>query len=206
MSIKIIEHNWAWRHGLSKRQATDAIVIHHAAAENASPEAVHEWHKHNGWAGIGYHFYIRKDGSVHEGRPLWASGANVLNHNWHTIGVCCEGNYDVPGVVMPKAQMDALHDVLRYLKEIYPNAEIKFHRDFGGSVCPGRYFPAEEALNYNKESEGIDMDNPSNWAKEAWDWAKRVGITDGERPHDTATREEVITFLYRFSKGGSANG
>lgn len=204
--MNIIKHNWDWAHSLSKRQATDTIVIHHAAADNASPEAVHEWHKHNGWAGIGYHLYIRKDGSIHEGRPLWASGANVLNHNWHTIGVCCEGNYDVSGAVMPKAQMDALHEVLRYLKGIYPNAAIKFHRDFGGSVCPGRYFPAEEALNYNNESEGIDMDNPSNWAKEAWEWATRVGITDGERPHDTATREEVITFLYRYSKGGNANG
>jgi hypothetical protein len=204
--MNIIKHNWDWAHGLSKRQATDTIVIHHAAADNASPEAVHQWHKHNGWAGIGYHIYIRKDGSIHEGRPLWASGANVLNHNWHTIGVCCEGNYDVAGALMPKAQMDALHEVLRYLKSVYPNAAIKFHREFGGSVCPGRYFPAGEALNYNKESEDKDMDNPSNWAKEAWDWAKRVGITDGERPHDTATREEVITFLYRFSKGGNANG
>ena len=149
MNLKIIEHDWAWAHGLVKREVTDAINIHHAAAENASPEAVHAWHINNGWAGIGYHFLIRKDGSVHRGRPLWARGANVLNHNWHTIGVCCEGNYHVKGAVMPKAQMDALHEVLRYLKGIYPDAAIKFHRDYGGSVCPGDYFPYVEALNYN---------------------------------------------------------
>lgn len=148
MSMKIIEHNWAWAHGLSSRRVTDAIVIHHAAADNASPEAIHAWHINNGWAGIGYHFVIRKNGEIHRGRPLWASGANVLNHNWHTIGVCCEGNYHVKGAVMPKAQMDALHEVLRYLKSIYPSAAIKFHRDYGGSVCPGDYFPYKEALNY----------------------------------------------------------
>lgn len=205
--MNIIEHDWQWAHGLSIRSATDAIVIHHAAADSAAPEGIHAYHLSQGWAGIGYHLYIRKDGSVHRGRPIWASGAQVKNHNYHTLGVCCEGNYDVAGAVMPKAQMDSLHEVLRYLKGVYPNAAIKFHRDFGGSVCPGRYFPAEEALNYNtNESEGIDMDNPSNWAKEAWEWATRVGITDGERPHDTATREEVITFLYRYSKGGNANG
>ena len=49
-------------------------------------------------------------------------------------------------------------------------------------------------------------DKPTNFAVEAWEWAKRVGITDGKRPHDPATREEVITFLYRYSKGGNANG
>lgn len=174
--MNIIKHNWDWTHSLSKRQATDTIVIHHAAADNASPEAVHQWHKHNGWAGIGYHFLVRKDGSIHEGRPLWASGANVLNHNWHTIGVCCEGNYDVPGAVMPKAQMDALHEVLRYLKGVYPNAAIKFHRDFGGSVCPGRYFPYAEALKYNEPETPAEREEDMKRFKtvdELPDWARK---------------------------------
>lgn len=148
--MNIIEHDWKWAHGLSSRSATDAIVIHHAAADSATPEGIHAYHLSQGWAGIGYHLYIRKNGEVHRGRPLWASGAQVKNHNYHTLGVCCEGNYDVAGAVMPKAQMDALHEVLRYLKGIYPDAAVKFHRDYGGSVCPGRYFPAAEALNYNE--------------------------------------------------------
>ena len=50
------------------------------------------------------------------------------------------------------------------------------------------------------------MIEPSAWAKEAWEWAKRVGITDGTNPKDNAARQEVITMLYRFSKGGNANG
>ena len=60
--MHIIEHDWAWAHGLSQRSRTDAIVLHHAAAKTASPEQVHAWHLQNGWAGIGYHLYIRKDG------------------------------------------------------------------------------------------------------------------------------------------------
>lgn len=163
--INIIKHNWQWAKALVKREVTDAINIHHAAAENATPEAVHQWHLHNGWAGIGYQLYIRKDGTIHEGRPMWARGANVLNHNWHTIGICVEGNYHVKGAVMPKAQMDALHEAIRYCKGLYPNAAVKFHRDYGGSVCPGDYFPYQEALNYTKpeipaESEDKDMAEP----------------------------------------------
>lgn len=174
MSIKIIEHNWAWAHGLVKREVTDAINIHHAAGVG-SPEDVHRWHINNGWAGIGYQLYIRLDGTIHEGRPMWARGANVLNHNWHTIGICVEGNYHVKGAVMPKAQMDALHEAIRYCKGLYPNAAVKFHRDYGGSVCPGDYFPYAEALKYNQPETAESEDDMKRYktVDELPDWAQK---------------------------------
>ena len=42
-----------------------------------------------------------------------------------------------------------------------------------------------------------DKNVPSTWAKEAWDKAIKKNITDGTRPKDPATREEVITLLSR---------
>ena len=215
--MNIIEHNWAWAHALSNRSATDAIVIHHAAADTASPEAVHAWHLKNGWAGIGYHLYVRKDGSIHRGRPHAASGAQVLNHNYHTAGICCEGNYDVPGAVMPRAQMEALHEAIRYMKRLYPKAAVKFHRDFGGTVCPGRYFPAQEALNYDaggaspaptdpagsaNEHVGEGLAPPAPWyiANGEWAEAKRLGITDGTEPERSITRAEAAAMALRACK------
>lgn len=191
MSIKIIEHDWKWAHGLVKREVTDAINIHHAAAENASPEAVHAWHINNGWAGIGYHFYIRKNGEIHRGRPLWARGANVLNHNWHTIGVCCEGNYHVKGAVMPKAQMDALHEAIRYMKKLYPSAAIKFHRDYGGSVCPGDYFPYKEALNYGQA--------PAPVSKPANTSAKEIPDMDMLKKGSSGYQVKVLQTLLKLN-------
>ena len=46
---------------LENRFVTDCIVIHHIGNTNADVSAatVHEWHLHNGWAGLGYHFLIR---------------------------------------------------------------------------------------------------------------------------------------------------
>ena len=119
-------------------------MLHHAAAEAAAPEDVHRWHLSQGWAGIGYHLYVRKDGSVHAGRPLWATGAQVANHNSHTLGVCCEGDYSVE-TAMPAAQLTALREALAYLKTHYPAAAVKCHRDYGGTVCPGQYFPLAAA-------------------------------------------------------------
>lgn len=164
--MDIAKHNWQWAHGLAARVGTVAIVIHHAAAKTASPEDVHRWHLHNGWAGIGYHLYIRKDGSVHEGRPLWASGAHTLNYNATTLGICCEGDYDEE-TVMPAAQLKALREVLAYLKGMYPGAEIKCHRDYNSTACPGKWFPIGEALNYKtvpdsgtEQKEEDDMAEP----------------------------------------------
>ena len=224
--MKIIEHDWKWRHGLSRRSVTDAIVLHHAAIKTASAEDIHRAHlqRDNGtWAGIGYHLYIRKDGSIHRGRPLWASGAHVLNENWHTVGVCVEGNYDVE-TTMPAAQLNAVREALRYLKGIYPNAAIKCHRDMQATACPGRYYPLAEVLKYNApvtpaESEEDDMTDeqvrkivremldgkntsPSKWAHDAKtvEKAEALGITkDGSRPQGYAKREEVFEMFNRYN-------
>jgi len=43
-------------------------------------------------------------------------------------------------------------------------------------------------------------DEVSAWAREAREWAVSRGITDGTRPKDPVTREEVWTMLYRALK------
>ena len=51
-----------------------------------------------------------------------------------------------------------------------------------------------EGLFYNPEE-------PSDWAKEAQDWVKKMKISDGTRPHDNVTREEMWVMLFRtFNK------
>lgn len=40
----------------------------------------------------------------------------------------------------------------------------------------------------------------SPWAKEAWEWATKNGITDGTNPKDHMTREQGVTMLYRLYK------
>ncbi len=45
-----------------------------------------------------------------------------------------------------------------------------------------------------------DKNTPSSWAKEAWEWAKKEGITDGTNPQGNVTREQVVTMLYRYHK------
>ena len=155
--MKIIETNWNWKSGLSRRAKTNVIVLHHAAAHTCTAQQIDNWHKGNGWSGIGYHFFIRKDGSIYRGRPEWAVGAHASGRNSDTIGVCVEGNYEEERT-MPQTQKNSVKEILRYLKGKYPKAELKGHRDVGATGCPGKYYPMSEMVNYfNNESEEEPM-------------------------------------------------
>ena len=78
---------------LSKRGSTSRIILHHAEATSCTPEQIHQWHLANGWSGAGYHFLVRKDGTVWRLRPEWAVGAHAQGANSDSLGVCFEGRY-----------------------------------------------------------------------------------------------------------------
>lgn len=82
---------------------------------------------------------------------------------------------------------------------------IVSHQRWNGKNCPRLILPRwnqfigdiKKELNALKGLEVMDLGTPSKWAVGAWEWAKLNEITDGTRPKDTATREEIITMLYR---------
>ena len=157
MSLHIIEPKWTWTAVLSKRQNTNDIVLHHAAAKTCTAEQVDQWHKDNGWSGIGYHYFVRKDGSIYRGRPEDTQGAHVLHHNADTIGICAEGNYDIERT-MPDAQYNAILELIADIHERYPTAKVVGHSEIGESDCPGRYYPLEYLKNGAiRESEELTL-------------------------------------------------
>lgn len=95
--VDIVETNLSFVKALSKREYTDTIVIHHTGSVkdiDASAEQIHSWHINQNWAGIGYHFVIRKDGTVERGRPEWAIGSHAYGENNHTIGIHLSGDFN----------------------------------------------------------------------------------------------------------------
>lgn len=147
--MRIIDPKLKFKGQLLKRRLTKYIVLHHADASTATVYDIHQWHLKNGWAGIGYHFYVRKDGSVYQGRPLNTIGAHVYGHNAYSVGICAEGNYMVE--TMPAAQKQAIVELIKYIKEIYPTAKIVGHKDLMATDCPGKNFPLNELKNqFNK--------------------------------------------------------
>lgn len=57
------------------------------------------------------------------------------------------------------------------------------------------------------EKGGIDMSQePSDWAKNAWEWTKKEGIFDGTNPKEGITREQVATVIHRLYLQGKIGG
>lgn len=143
--MQINEVNYKWNGTLTKRTKTEMIVLHHAAAKSCSAQDVHSWHCGRGWSGIGYNFFVRKDGTIYRGRPENVVGAHATNHNSKSIGICFEGDFMVEA--MPKAQLEAGKELVFYLKDKYKITNVKAHRDLMATSCPGVQFPFDEIAN-----------------------------------------------------------
>ena len=156
--MQIIEEKYNWNGGFTSRSKTDYIVLHHAEAVKCTAQDIHSWHRANGWTGIGYHFFVRKDGTIYRGRPINVVGAHVQGMNSCSIGICAEGDYHTKEKTMPQAQKKSIIELCQYLKKnYYPNAKIVGHREIGDSNCPGRYYPLDEIKNM-KYTEVLTME------------------------------------------------
>lgn len=119
------------------------IILHCSATPEGRDYTVADidrWHKQRGWQGIGYHYVVYRDGSVHPGRPVEQIGAHTSGHNANSIGVCYIGGVAADGKT-PKdtrtpAQRAALRDLVELLRAEYPNATIHGHREFANKACP----------------------------------------------------------------------
>jgi len=129
-----------------KREKTDFIAIHCSATrdtQNIGAADIDRWHRKQGWACIGYHYVIRRDGTVEEGRDEEVVGSHVAGYNSVSVGVCMVGGVDANDVTkaknnFTKAQFDSLKQLLIDLKVRYPKAKIQGHRDFPNvaKACP----------------------------------------------------------------------
>ncbi len=147
----------AYKSNTKKRESTDYIAIHCSATgpkQNIGAKDIDKWHRAKGWACIGYHYVIRRDGTVEEGREESVIGAHVENWNAHSIGICMVGGVDANDIKkaennFTKEQFASLKQLLVDLKHRYPKAKIQGHRDFPkvAKACPS--FDVAEWLKGN---------------------------------------------------------
>ena len=142
----------------------DLIVLHCSdtrPSQNFTIEKLAASHKARGFGEYpGYHFYIRRDGTLYYCRPLYLNGCHVSGHNAHSIGICTEGGHRENEVVLcgnvkdqisnikervskyednrTAEQKVVVHDLLLILHEMFPEARICGHRDLPGvaKACP----------------------------------------------------------------------
>lgn len=139
---KINEVEYKWAQPLQYTLNPTMIVYHHTVENNLTPQKIDEMHKARGWAGIGYHFYIRKDGEIYRGRPENAVGSHAPGVNNRSLGIALEGNFNDEQVTLK--QRNSLIALSKYLMEKYKIKDLKRHKDVKNTECPGKNFPFEE--------------------------------------------------------------
>ena len=128
------------------------IIVHCAATPEGRDFTVADidrWHRQRGFRGIGYHYVVYRDGSVHAGRDESRIGAHCTGPHASSIGVCYIGGVKsdgkTPADTRTPAQRQALQTLLRRLRKKYPAARICGHRDFAAKACPSFDATAEYA-------------------------------------------------------------
>jgi N-acetylmuramoyl-L-alanine amidase len=199
--MNIIKSNINWNGSLIPLNLNnvEGIGLHHMAHPTWKFNDVHFFHRDsNGWVGIGYNYWIGFDGTIYEGRGL-NQGAHIKGYNDKLIGIGFQGDYDGLNSSMPDAQYNAGVELILWLKAQIPTARVVHgHKHWASTACPGKNFPLVEMIGLKKRGEL--MEKPSNWAKEAWDWAIKNKLTDGTNPKSELTREQLITILYRYDQ------
>lgn len=127
---------------LSNRTKTDMVVIHHTGNptdDDLSAEEINASHQAQGWTCIGYHYVIRKDGTIEEGRPHWTVGAHAYGDNDHTIGIHVCGNFEIGEPT--QAQIESLAMLLANVCDDYglpiDKDHVVAHRDLMATACCG---------------------------------------------------------------------
>ncbi len=123
----------------------DLIVVHCSATNpnmNIGAAEIREWHvEGNKWSDIGYHNVIRRNGALEHGRDLATAGAHARGHNLNSLGVCLVGGVDSenkPENNFTEAQFVTLRGYLDTMLDVFPNSELKGHRDLPNvkKACP----------------------------------------------------------------------
>ena len=121
----------------------DKVIIHCADTktnQNFDVSDIDRWHKNKGWTEIGYHYYIKLDGTIQTGRKLKRVGAHCAGHNSSSVGVCLEGGKNPDGTkwdMCTSKQEYAVEKLLLTLGKDYPNITLHGHYEFSKTKsCP----------------------------------------------------------------------
>lgn len=161
----------------------------------------------NGWSDIGQHISLFPDGVIITGRLFNISPASIKGWNTGAFAIEIIGNFDKGHDILKGKQKENVLILIKYFIEKYGQGSIKFHREGPGvfKTCPGTSLDKNElireAIRFDKKEAIEVVDNkkePSSWAKDNWQWAKKEGYLDGTRPKEPITREEMAIVIKRL--------
>ena len=136
--VKLLPTSDSKKYGKRKLSQLKYIVVHHSAIDGFTAFDYALWHLKRGWAGIGYHFVIEKDGAVNKTNEITTVSYHVKGKNTPSIGISLSGNLDKHKPT--SAQLKSLISLIKKLKrDVSKTLIVKGHKELNPSVCPGKY-------------------------------------------------------------------
>ena len=149
-----------------RREITE-VVCHWTETptnKNIGSEEINNLHVDQGLNGIGYHYMIRRDGSIQRGRPVNIEGEHAINHNQRSIAVCFVGGINVPSETinltqyissssLTRSQFNSFDHFCRAFYNVWPGGQIVGHSDIDTLTNdPGFDVRAYVKANFDKDS------------------------------------------------------
>lgn len=133
--MKIINSNISFNGSKAGGNNPKEIIVHHSEHSTANVYDIDRWHKDRGWCGIGYQYFIDKQGNIYTGRPENWTGTHCIDHNTKSIGICLQGRLQVESVT--DAQYQSLLWLIKDIQNRHGNMPVYGHKELNPTDCPG---------------------------------------------------------------------
>lgn len=111
------------------------VIVHCADTPNnmdIGVSEIREWHvKGRGWKDVGYHYIIRRSGTIEVGRQESVIGAHCYGQNKTSIGICLVGRDR-----FTREQFRSLKQLIDELGLRYDLTEVTGHYKYSDKPCP----------------------------------------------------------------------
>jgi len=123
-------------------------IVWHTAADprdngnrDTTAAEIRTWHLARGWSDIGYHYVIRKNGTIEQGRKENTIGSHVRGLNNQSIGICFSGHGDLQPLTDEQIQSGIELSIKLMEKYNIPAANVIGHREINNLIKAGKLRP-----------------------------------------------------------------
>jgi N-acetylmuramoyl-L-alanine amidase len=138
--------------------------------------------------------------SFEDGQMCWHAGNKAGNEQSIGVEICVNKGARGFAIACKNAAWLVAELLTKHNLSIQA---VKQHYNWSGKNCPAELRSGEWGVDWEGFLKMIQdaiteiKNTPSDWAKEAWEWAVANKITDGAEPKGAATREMAATMIYR---------
>ena len=151
----------------------ESVIVHWSEThtdKNLGSEEINDYHLELGMNGIGYHYVIRRDGSLQRGRPVNIAGEHTPGYDEISLGVVFVGGINAPSGTpnsqnflssqsLTRSQINTFDHFCRAMYNVKPGILFYGHSDLdvtGDNIDPGFDVPDYVLTRFGKKNEQGD--------------------------------------------------